>query len=52
MHPALEIIDVALLLINGSLQIKRSNLVAFLHAQTFVPVDVKTRTCYGYYQWL
>ena len=32
----------------GSLQIKRSNLVAFLNLQIFVPVRFKTRTFYGH----
>ena len=32
----------------GSLQIKQSNLMAFLNAQIFAPVRIKTRTCHGH----
>ena len=37
---------------HGSLQIKRSNLVVFLHSQIFIPVRYKTRTFYGHNHWL
>ena len=33
---------------HGSIQMKRDDLVAFLHAQIFLPVRIKTRTCYGH----
>ena len=36
----------------SSLQITRSNLVAFLYAQIFVPVHVTIRTCYGHNNWI
>ena len=37
---------------HGSLQIKRNNLVPFLHLQIFVPVRIKTRTFYGHHHSL
>ena len=38
---------VTMVITHANLQMKRSNLVVFLHAWTFVPVHIERRTYYG-----
>ena len=40
------IVRITFIVAIGSLQMKRSNVFAFLYAEIFVPVDIKWGTCY------